>query len=86
MSKIKKLILKKDLVVPAGTEFTIGPQERGWGEPNFEATLGPHKDSVIYVTIGQSDLMDFRDGNGDLCADDEGKEFLPELFEIVRQG
>ena len=87
MSKIRKrakLILKKDLVIPAGTEFTIGPRKTEWHEPNFQATLGPHKNSVIYITIGQSDLLDFLDTEGDLCAPGEGKELLPELFEIVR--
>ncbi len=81
---IKKLILKKDLVIPAGTVFGIGPQKREWAEPNFEATLGPHKDSVVYVTIGQGDLLDFLDADGELCTPEEGKELLPELFEIVR--
>lgn len=72
--KIKKLVLKKDFVIPKGTEFTAGPRKREWGELNFEAILGPHKDSVIYVTIGQSDLF------GDSMQE---KEILPELFEIV---
>lgn len=75
MKKIKKLILKKDLVIPAGTEFKTGPNKREWSEPNFEALLGPHKDSVIQVTIGQSDLF------GDSMQE---KEILGDLFEIVR--
>ena len=75
MKKIKKLILKKDLVIPAGTEFTTGPSKRAWLEPNLEALLGPHKDSVIQVTIGESDLF------GDVMQEDE---ILGDLFEIVR--
>ncbi len=75
MSKIKKLILKKDLVIPAGTIFEIGASKREWGEPNFEALLGPHKDSVIQVTLGQSDLF------GDAMQEEE---ILGDLFEIVR--
>ena len=71
---IKKLVLKKDFIVPTGTEFTLGPRKREWAEPNFEAILGPHKDSVIYLTIGQSDLF------GDSMQE---KEILSELFEIV---
>ena len=75
MKKIKKLILKKDLVIPAGTEFTVGSSKTEWAEPNFEALLGPHKDSVISIVIGQSDLF------GDAMQE---KEILPDLFEIVR--
>jgi len=74
-SKIKKLILKKPLVIPAGTIFEIGPSKIEWGEPNYEAYLGPHKDSVITITIGESDLF------GDAMRE---MEILPELFEIVR--
>jgi hypothetical protein len=74
MPKIKKLILKKDLVIPAGTEFKTGPNKREWFEPNFEALLGPHKDSVITVTIGESLF-------GDVMQEEE---ILDDLFEIVR--
>ena len=73
--KIKKLLLKKDLVIPAGTVFEIGPSKLEWCEPNYEALLGPHKDSVITITIGESDLF------GDVMQE---MEILPELFEIVR--
>lgn len=75
MKKIKKLILKKDLVIPAGTEFKVGPSKREWFEPNFEALLGPHKNSVIRVTISESDLFN------DIMQEDE---ILSDLFEIVR--
>jgi len=64
--------------------FETGPWKREWAEPNFEALLGPHKDSVITVTIGQSDLLHHLDADGDRCAADEGRELLPDLFEIVR--
>jgi hypothetical protein len=75
ISKIKKLILKKDLVIPAGTEFKIGPSKIEWSEPNFEALLGPHKDSVITITIGESDLF------GDAMKENE---ILSDLFEIIK--
>jgi hypothetical protein len=73
VSKIKKLILKKDLVIPAGTVFKKGPNKIEWAEPNFEALLGPHRDSVITVTIGESDLFGV-----------QHEEILSDLFEIVR--
>lgn len=44
----RKLILKKDIVIPAGTEFSRPPNSRS-GEHNVETVIGITKDTSGYV-------------------------------------
>ncbi|KKK60179.1 hypothetical protein LCGC14_3026960 [marine sediment metagenome] len=57
----KVAVLKRDLVVPAGTEFPAGASKREWFEANYEACVGEGDDAVLYLTIGESDIAECPD-------------------------
>ena len=50
-----KYVLKKDLVVRAGTIFNDAPKEVRHFTPHIEATIGPHKDVVISVVTSEEE-------------------------------
>jgi len=63
---VEEIILKKDIVIPAGTVFTRAPMEtKRYGNGHFEAGIGLSADSS---------------GNIVYCIDDMGEEFK-EWFE-----
>ena len=55
MKKLRVVKLTKDLTIPAGTEF----YEEASGR--IEGTIGPSKDSLIFINIDDEVLRDIPD-------------------------
>lgn len=57
---MKKLILKEDLIVPAGTEFFRGPNMTAYAGDNYEALIEmtPYNTAEVILYLDE-DLKDF---------------------------
>lgn len=57
MTKIRKLVLKKDFVIPAGTEFQcIDGTEREFVNGNYEAAISTSKDTTMEIQVCEDEL------------------------------
>ena len=53
-----KLRLKRDIVIPAGTELVTSPRTREYGVPHVEALMGLSPDVTATFTFFPDDLTD----------------------------
>jgi hypothetical protein len=60
-TKEKQIILKKDIVIPAGTVMKRSPIKREYVEPFYDALIGYGKDHVAYFTFNIDGIEEFSD-------------------------